>query len=320
MRSLIVVMVLAASAVAGTPVLEPTNAGALTVKLPKGWKVTPSTGAATIVVAQQDPARADAAAMLVSVQLTGNTSTDDQLVDAVAKQIAKDLKVTKREPLPGGGGKLLVGEGTAGGIKVRVGAIAIVSGASAVIGVLAAKPADFDALGGTALIVSVLGSISANAPAQAQPAQPVADAPAAPSNGRITIADLAGTWDNDSGSVKQYATSSGQYAGAEVVSMHKIYTIAANGDYTEKFSGYMGGTASGGGSFAWKTYTGKFSFTPKGVLEITQKGYDSNYYTIMSLTTSGQVSTLMLSVSQNRDDPPSYKCPCEKLYRVNAKK
>ncbi len=319
MRSLIVVMVLAASAIAGAPQLEPATSGSFTVSLPKGWKVSTQSAGATIFVAQQDPAKADAAALLVSLQLTGNTQTDDQLLDVVAKQVATNVKVVKREAVPGGG-HVLIADGTAGAIKVRIGAVAIASGGSAVMGVLVAKPGDFDALGGIALVTSVMTSIRAQAPAQ--PAQAPTQAPQPASNGRITVADLAGVWDTDEASIKQYAYSNGGgYAGATVMSSRKTYTVAANGDYTAKFANYSGGTAGGKGTFLWSNASGTWSFLPSGVLQMTSKGVATTYYTIVSFSTDGDVSTLLISPPHwDKNDPPDPRCPCDKLFRKNPPK
>jgi hypothetical protein len=154
---------LAASALAGPPPLEPHASGALSVALPKGWKVTISAGGATTFVAQQDPAKADAAAILVTVQPTGNTSTEDQLLDIVAKQVAQDVKVGKREAVAGGG-RALVADGMAGENKVRIAVIAIVSGQSATTCVLVSKVGDFDGLGGLALVKQVVASVKSTPP------------------------------------------------------------------------------------------------------------------------------------------------------------
>ncbi|MGE5187356.1 MAG: hypothetical protein ACM31C_35160 [Acidobacteriota bacterium] len=314
MRSLLVVMVLAASAVAAPPQLAPATAGSLTVSLPKGWKVTSQSAGATIFVAQQDPAKADAAALLVTIQLAGNTQTEDQLLDVVAKQVATNVKVVKREAIAGGG-HMLIADGTAGAIKVRIGAIAVASGGSGVMGVLVAKPGDFDALGGPGLVTSVMTSIRAQPAAQPAPAAP---APAA-SHGRITIPDLAGVWDSDEASIKQYAYSNGGgYAGATAMSSRKTYTVAANGDYTAKFANYAGGTAGGRGTFLWSNASGTWSFLPSGVLQMTSKGVATTYYTIVSFSTDGDVSTLLISSPHwDKADPPDPRCPCDKLFRKN---
>ena len=137
---LLALMVVGAGiAAAGPPALETHAADKLTVALPKGWKVTTTTGTATVFAAQQDPGRADAAALVVSVQFAGNTATEDALLDMVGAQVAKGLKVVRREALAGGG-HVLVGDGMAGAVAVRVGAIAFATSGGAILGVLVAKP------------------------------------------------------------------------------------------------------------------------------------------------------------------------------------
>ena len=140
---------------AAPPPLETHATESTSIALPRNWKVTATSTDATVFIARQ---RIGSAAMIVSVQLTGNTSTEDQLLDRVARHITKDLRIAKRTAMTGGG-HMLLGDGMAGTTAVRVGAIAVATGTAAVFGVLIAKPAEFESLGGIALVVEVLASV-----------------------------------------------------------------------------------------------------------------------------------------------------------------
>ena len=154
-RAPIAILFVAGLAAAATP-LETYTTDSVSVALPKGWKVTENVTNASFFIARQNANR-DAPTMFVTVQLTGNTSNEDQLLDT-AEHAASELRVTKRTAMPGGGHELL-GDGLAGTIKVRIGAIAIASGGASVLGVLVAKPLDFDRLGGLALVEHTLASV-----------------------------------------------------------------------------------------------------------------------------------------------------------------
>ena len=232
-------------AAAAPPALETHTTDKLSVALPKGWKVTEQTGAATLFAVQQDPARADAAAMVVSVQFAGNTATEDNLLDTIAAQTAKGMKVSRREALPGGG-HVLIGDGSAGAVAVRVGAIVFATNGGAILGVLVAKTTEFDGLGGIGLVGQVLGSIKAAGrtvtppPAPPGPANPgpapTGDKLDTPPPRALTLADFAGTWDQDSGSIKGYVNAGGGYGGYSAVQSAATYTISPKGEYSEKFS------------------------------------------------------------------------------------
>ena len=286
-------------ATASPPALEVHTTDTLSVALPKAWKVTTTTGAATLFAAQQDPARADAAAMVVSVQLTGNTASEDSLLDMVAAQTAKDLKIARREALPGGG-HVLVGDGTAGTVSVRVGAIAFATSGGAILGVLVAKASEFDGLGGVGLVGQVLGSIKPTAPAAApSPAPAPAPTPASgdkldtPPSRPLTLADFAGTWDQDSGSIKGYVNSSGGYAGYSAVQTASTHVITAKGEITTKFRGVS--TSTGGAGFVSQTYVGTLIVSPNGVIEITNKGHTSTFYVVRGWYQTPELTVVKLA-------------------------
>lgn len=160
----VLMCVVVASAAAKPLALEPHDLGALKVQTPKGWAFT-GNGAKGTAVAQQDPKRKDAAQLLVLV-VSANAPTEDQLLDTIAGQAAQSLKVVKRGAA-GAAGKLLVADGVVDSIQVRLGAVAIVANGGAVVGVLVAKVGEFDGLGGTDLVISVMASLKATASAPA---------------------------------------------------------------------------------------------------------------------------------------------------------
>jgi len=262
--------------------LEPATAGGVSVSLPKGWKTTtdPSHG---VFVAQRDPNRKDAPVALVMVQASGSTSTEDQLLDAVVAQVAKNLKVVKREAVPGGG-HVLIADGMAGDVKVRVGVIAVAAGGAAIVAMLASKPDEFDKLGGIDLVALMLKSIALPQPAQpAQPAAPPPPAPAAASGGApsvpalgraLSIKDLAGEWSDVGTSIQGYVnTQTGNYAGYSAVSVNTTYTIAADGALSIKFLGVTTGNVSA--RAITEQTKGTVTVTPKGMVMIARKNGDA---------------------------------------------
>jgi hypothetical protein len=306
---IILSLVIAASAVVPSPhaggngaaeavQLEPFKTTRFTVSMPKGWKIT-SDAANAMIVAQQDPTRKDAAALVLTVQANGTNATEDQLLDVVAGQVAKNLKVSRREAIQGGGHMLIADGATADNIKVRVGAIALTGGGEAIVCGLVSKVDDFDPLGGIELVGNVMGSIKM---AQAAPAQPPSNAANsgggkldAPPSRPLTLADIAGVWNKDDGSIKSYVnTSTGGYAGYHATTTSARYTITTSGAITDEFSGYSGGT--GGGVFASETTTGTVAITPGGVLEIAFKGQSfKTRYLICGWFQSQELSVMKLN-------------------------
>src|SRR5438874_788735 len=186
MRPLLAIAICCAVAAAKPPALEPYNAGAFSVSLPKGWAVTADMAKGT-VLAQQDPRRKDGAEVLVVV--AASAATEDQALD----QTVQTLKVVKRGAAPGGG-KLVVAEGVSEGIKVRLGAVAVAANGTLVMAVLISKVEDFDGLGGTEPVAKTVASyVAAAAPAPASGAQ------------TITLADLAGEWKRGGGELASYS-------------------------------------------------------------------------------------------------------------------
>lgn len=290
---LVLVCAAAASATAKPLALEPHDLGAIAVQTPVGWTFSadPAKGMA---VAQQDPKRKDAAQLLVVV--SPNTATEDQLLDAITGQVVQGLKVVRRSAGPGGAGKLLVADGVVDHIKVRLGAIAIVANGGAVVGLLIAKVGEFDGLGGTDLVVSVMASLKASA--SAPPAEPAAPAPAAvsdrvmqpqydhygtlivpPPTRAIGVADLAGAWQrNDGVTQSYYSTSTGNYAGYSAVAIDEGWIIDGKGGFQEKFKGAV--VSSSGARSINANNTGNVSIDRDGTLIIARAGMQAERYII----------------------------------------
>jgi hypothetical protein len=219
-----------------------------------------------MVIAQQDPKRTDAAQAMILV-IANNSATEDQVLDAIAAQAATNLKVIKRGALRGGTGKQLVADGVTGGVKIRLGAIAIGNGSGIVLGLVISKVGEFDSLGGLDLVTAMLGSIKANGAAAPAPAPTApADAPAAgPASGdgpemtpafddyksliipppyrAIGAADLAGVWKNDDRAISSYASATtGAYAGFDAVVGNETWAVSPKGNFSSTYHGAMVGT------------------------------------------------------------------------------
>ena len=262
MKQLVLVSLMCSCVLAGTgtPALTTYDAKTFTLSVPEGWTVVADTSKGT-VVSQQDPKRKDAAQMLVMVT-SGSTSTKDQALDLMLNSIA-NAKVVKRDPLPGGAGKVLVADGTTDGTKVRLGAIAVGNASGVIVGMLISKTGDFDALGGTNTVVAVLGSIRV-----AGATAPSTDAPL-PSPGKSEVmtptydsyktlivpppqrairqADMAGDWKLDSGVVSSYvSTATGGYAGFTSIAISETYSVDGKGNLTYKESAARVSSVGGG--------------------------------------------------------------------------
>jgi hypothetical protein len=248
--SLVVALALVSHlAVAGTPVLAPYKGANVTVSFPKGWTVADQNG---VYVAQQDPKRADAASILFIYSPAVASATEDQLLDAMTGRVASDFKVTKRAPIPGGG-HLMIGDGTVGGIKVRLGAVAIIANGQAIVSVLVAKTSEFDGLGGIGLATQVAGSLqipqAAAPPPQQTPAAPASSGPLTvpPPTRQVTLADMQGQWQHDDHVLKSYVSvSTGGYAGYSVIADTEKWFIDAKGNMTDDYAGTHAGV---GGTF-----------------------------------------------------------------------
>ena len=281
---------------AGTPAMTTYDAKAFTVSVPKGWTVV-ADATKGMVVAQQDPKRKDAAQLLVVVS-ANSAATDDQVLDQMLQAIT-NAKVIKRDPLPGGGGKLLVADGTVDGVKARLGAIAVSNGSGVVVGMLISKTTDFDALGGTTTVASVLASIKAAATTTTAPARDTAPARSTSSEvmtpqydsyknlivpaprRAITQADMAGDWQVDGNAIKNYVSiSTGGYAGYSATFVSSAYAVDGKGNMSFKASGTHVSNAGGGTFQASDAGTGTFTISPDRTITIAVKGRPTIYYVL----------------------------------------
>ena len=178
-------------AIAGTPTLVPFKGATATVSFPKGWVVQQENG---VFAAQQDPKKKDAAGILFVDIPNANNATEDQLLDTVSAQVAKDLQVVDRQAIKGGTGHYLIADGTANGAKVRIASIAVVINGQAIVSMFVAKTGDFDSLGGLALAMQVLGSLKPDAPPAGTPlaAKPPVTPTATPTAGGKLVVNAPG--------------------------------------------------------------------------------------------------------------------------------
>lgn len=275
------------AALAGMPALEPVSSGELTVSLPKGWKIT-TDASKGIFLAQRDPARKDAPAVLVMVQASGVTATEDQLLDAVAAMVARDLKVVERQALPGGG-SVLVGDGRAGDVPVRVGVLAVAGNGGAIVALLASRSDEFDGLGGVNLLTTMLKSIGATAP-------PPAPAAAGVPRG-LTVKDFAGFWTTESTTISNYANrSTGAYAGYRSIGHSNSYTFGADGSMKLKYN-YVT-TGIGGARQVAGEQSCKVRFAPNGLLEMTcdvNGAPSTQWYAVRGWTDSPEQTVMILN-------------------------
>jgi hypothetical protein len=140
---------------ASLPPMARHTSGGFSFDVPKGWQVTNQQGG---IMAMRDPRRRDAAILWFRPPGPSGGSTLDQMVQTALTSFGSNAVVHRNEALGNGTGKLVVVDGTLGGVAVRAGVVVWVSGQLATVGVLAAPPAEFDALGGAQLIGTVVGS------------------------------------------------------------------------------------------------------------------------------------------------------------------
>ena len=308
MRQIVIVSLLlwCVLARAGTPAMTTYDAKAFTVSVPKGWTVA-ADGAKGMVVAQQDPKRKDAAQLLVLVSAS-NAATEDQVLDQMLQAIA-NAKVIKRDPLPGGGGKLLVADGTVDGVKARLGAIAVSNGTGVIVGMLISKTTDFDALGGTATVVSVLGSIRA---ADAAPSTSTSTSTSSevmtpqydsyknlivPAPRRaITQADMAGEWKVDGNSIKNYVSiSTGGYAGYSASFVNSAYVVDGKGNMSFKSSGTHVSNNGGGTFQSSDAGAGTFTIGSDRTITIAAKGRATVFYVLRGWFVGPEVTIMRVN-------------------------
>jgi hypothetical protein len=276
---------------AGTPTLVPFKAANVTVSFPKGWIVQQENG---VFAAQQDPKQKDAAGILFMDIPNATNATEDQLLDTVGAQVAKDLEVADRAAIKGGTGHYMIANGTSDGVKVRIAAIAAIINGQAIVSVFVAKTSDFDALGGLSLALQVLSSLKPDAPAAvaAPGGKLVVGAPSRP----LTVADLAGDWTQDDSAVTSYSSSSTSSGGYSAAATSAKWRIDPKGIiYTQ-----LTATTSGGGGGTYQVNqksAGTITVTADGTLSITHKKGEgvSPTYLIRGWGATSDVTVLKLN-------------------------
>ncbi|HUJ58014.1 MAG TPA: hypothetical protein VLX92_05965 [Kofleriaceae bacterium] len=334
MRALVVVVLLCAGiASARPPALTPYDAGKFTVSLPAGWTVQLD-AAKGLVVAQQDGKRPDAPQVLVVV-VPSTTVTADQLLDAATGQAVQGLTVVHRDALPGGGGTQLVADGVAGGVRVRIGAVVVGANGGLMLGLVAAKRGDFDALGGTGLVMSILGSVRASG-ADSAPAAAAAPAAAGgdavmtptydyyhnliipPPQRQIGPSDLVGEWTNDAKAISTYASRvTGQYAGYDAVVSNEVWNIDARGNLSTKYHGVAVGT--GYVHPVDDSHKATIAIAPDGVITIRRS--DNPHHPVLYLLRGwfvGQDVVMMKINGPYYDTIPDNVRPADKAINLNS--
>src|SRR5262245_57873514 len=173
-RTVVMIALLWASIARASPIALETYTGTgFSVSVPRGWKVVADEKQGTLV-ANEDPTRKDAALLMLIARAVGpGQATEDQVLDVAVKQLA-GFTISQRAALPGGRGHALIADGTVEGAAVRAGVVVLVESGRAVVGMLAARSADFDRLGALQLVVDVMASLAIGA---AKPAPPPARNP-----------------------------------------------------------------------------------------------------------------------------------------------
>jgi hypothetical protein len=300
----LVISALVGVASARPAALAPYDTGKLTVSLPTGWKVT--AGAETgVIAARQDPGRKDAAAVLLIVQQSGATKSEDELLDVVASSVSKDLRVSKRLALPSGG-HVMVADGTADTIKVRVGVMAFAANGASLVCLLVSKPSEFDRLGGLELVTSIITSIKTPATAAAAPPAtpyPPADSQPTTVNGklvipplthRIALTDLAGEWKHDDGIINNYVNIyTGASAGFDAIRYTDKWTFDGKGGVFSEFFGIS--TANGVSSKIVENKPGAVSLASNMVLTIKWKTGSQQEYVVRGLVELPTMTVITLN-------------------------
>lgn len=173
--------------------------------------------------------------MMVVVQSSGVTATEDLLLDALLARAASDIGVMERTQLQPKG-RRVIAEGNAGGVRVRIGAIAVNENGGAVISLLVSQPGEFDALGGIGLVTAVLGSIRVSGQSsvsQSTPSnriEPLSNQTVDLAKGRlpqltraIAVSDLVGEWKDAGSSITNwYSSQTGRYVGFDAIVRNEV--------------------------------------------------------------------------------------------------
>ena len=282
--------------------LEPHAAAGFTVGLPRSWTVVEDAPNG-LLVARQNAGRDDSATVLFLFKPGASNRTEDQLLDSVSSQFAKNLVVHTREALPGGGHQM-VADGVSGAMRVRVGVIALVIKGTSVVSLLSAKPADFDVLGGMELVTGMLASLKVReasaAPAPSPSAQPAPSAGAAggkldvpPPARPLTVADLAGEWSNDDGVITNYVNYRGDYAGYQSITIRDKWVFDGRGGVSSAFAATTAG--QGGVRQVNEKRTGAVTLTRNSILTLVWNGGVQPSYLIRGWREMQGMTVLLLN-------------------------
>lgn len=284
---------------AGTVPLTPYAATNFTVSMPRSWTVTED-AANGMVLARQDANREDSAAVLFLVRTADANVSEDQLLDSVASQFAKGLNVRMREPIRGGGHRMIA-DGMAGNTPVRVGVIALTTNGAAVVSLLISKPGDFENLGGIELVTGVLMSLKPK-DASAPPAASPQGGAGAGQGGRLdvpplarplTVADLAGEWSNDDSVVTNYVNYRGDYAGFQSISTREKWVFDGRGGVSSAFTGTTAGR--GGARQVNEKKSGTVSVSQSMVITLAWSGAAQPSYVIRGWRELTGMTVLLLN-------------------------
>lgn len=281
--------------------LEPHAAASFTVGMPRSWTVVEDAPNG-LLVARQNAGRDDSASVLFLFKPGATNRTEDQLLDSVSSQFAKNLVVHMREALPGGGHQM-VADGVSGAMRMRVGVIALVINGTSVVSLLTAKPADFEGLGGMELVTSMLASLKVRgasaAPAPSPSAQP---APATGASGKLdvppparplTVADLAGEWSNDDGVITNYVNYRGDYSGYQSIAIRDKWVFDGRGGVSSAFTATTAG--QGGVRQVNEKKTGAVTLTRNTILTLGWNGAAQPSYLIRGWREMQGMTVLLLN-------------------------
>jgi hypothetical protein len=284
---------------AATVPLSPYAGANFTVSMPRSWTVSED-AANGLLVARQDANRDDSAAVLFLVKTADPNTSEDQLLDSVASQFAKNLNIRMREPIRGGGHRMIA-DGMSGNNRVRVGVIALVTNGAALVSLLVSKPGEFELLGGIELVTGILSSLKSK-DAPAPPSSSPQGAPVAGRGGKLdvpplarplTMADLAGEWNNDDSVLTNYVTYRGDSAGFQSIATREKWIFDGRGGVSSAFNGVTAG--NGGARQINEKKSGTIAFSQGIVLTLAWNGAAHPSYVIRGWRDLPGMTVLLLN-------------------------
>lgn len=206
--------------------LEPCDQGQTHLMAPAGWTTSVDEGQGVAVFAR-DPTHGDAPIALLVVRARGSVE-DDELVDQMVRTLGSGFQVVSRGRISSGGLQL-VAEGKHDGMAMRLGAVVLEHDPQVLVGLLIARPGDYDAAGGSGLAVDLIsGWLERNV----RKPGPVPK----PTPRELRAADLVGRWTTSTGAVY------GETAGARVSGGGTSFTFGADGKLEMKSAGISTGS------------------------------------------------------------------------------